>query len=142
MKRYYSQTTGCTYLLGLHTSMPADAVEISEALFLSAICNPEPGTILAHDEQGLPYLVDAPEPVQDLAAQERVWRDDELSSVMWLRERHRDQLEISESATLTAEQFTELLVYMQALRDWPQSLNFPDSQHRPTAPVWIAEQAQ
>ncbi|MEO6676155.1 MAG: phage tail assembly chaperone, partial [Pseudomonas sp.] len=88
------------------------------------------------------YLVDAPEPVQDLAAQERVWRDDQLSAVMWLRERHRDQLEISESTTLTSEQFNELLVYMQALRDWPQSPDFPDSQHRPTAPAWMAEQDQ
>ncbi|MEB0045748.1 MULTISPECIES: phage tail assembly chaperone [unclassified Pseudomonas] len=142
MKRYYSQTTGCTYLLGLHTSMPADAAEISEALFLSVICNPAPGKIRAHDGQGLPYLVDAPEPVQDVAAQERAWRDGELSAVMWLRERHRDQLEISELATLTVEQFNELLMYMQALRDWPQSSDFPDSQHRPIAPAWIAGQVQ
>jgi hypothetical protein len=142
MKRYYSQATGCTYLLGLHTSMPADVVEISEALFLSAICNPAPGKTLAHDEQGLPYLVDAPEPLPDLAAQERAWRDSELSALMWLRERHRDQLEISEAPTLTVEQFNELLVYMQALRDWPQSPDFPSVEMRPVAPDWIAGQTQ
>ena len=71
---------------------------------------------------------------------EREWRDGALSAVLWLRERHRDQLELSDSATLTAEQFNELLVYMQGLRDWPQSPDFPDTQHRPTAPEWIAEQ--
>lgn len=142
MKRFYSRETGCTYLESIHAVIPADAVFISEERYAAVIANPTLGKVRAHDEQGLPYLVDAPEPVLDLEAQERAWRDGELSAVMWLRERHRDQLEISESTTLTAEQFNELLVYMQALRDWPQSPDFPDSQYRPTAPAWIAEQGE
>lgn len=73
---------------------------------------------------------------------ERSWRDAELVSVMWLRERHRDQLEIAREPTLSAEQFTELLEYMQDLRDWPQSPDFPSAEHRPAAPAWIAEQTQ
>lgn len=80
--------------------------------------------------------------VDQSAVTERAWRDTELASLIWLRDRHRDQLEIGGETTLTAEQFNELLVYMQALRDWPQSTDFPDSQHRPTAPDWIAEQTQ
>jgi hypothetical protein len=122
--------------------MPADAVEISDALCESVISNPPPGKIRAHDEKGLPYLIEAPAPVEDLESQERVWRDGELSAVMWLRERHRDQLEIPEETTLTAEQFNELLVYMQTLRDWPQSADFPVIEHRPIAPDWIAGQSQ
>lgn len=73
---------------------------------------------------------------------ERSWRDGELLGVKWLRERHRDQLEIDVETTLTAEQFKELLVYMQALRDWPQSADFPDVQRRPAAPPWIVEQIE
>lgn len=73
---------------------------------------------------------------------ERSWRDGELASLMWLRERHRDQLEIAVDTTLSGEQFTELLHYMQDLRDWPQSPGFPDSEHRPVAPAWIAGQAE
>ncbi|WP_226939961.1 tail fiber assembly protein [Pseudomonas aylmerensis] len=73
---------------------------------------------------------------------ERSWRDGELASLMWLRERHRDQLEISRETTLSAEQFTELLEYMQDLRDWPQSPDFPDIEQRPVPPAWIAEQIQ
>ncbi|RBJ85056.1 hypothetical protein C3L29_006595 [Pseudomonas sp. MWU12-2534b] len=115
-------------------------MEIPEALYLSVIGNPPSGKIRAHDELGLPYLVDAPEVLFDPAAQERQWRDAELSSVMWLRERHRDQLEIATATTLTGEQFKELLVYMQSLRDWPQSPDFPQAEHRPVAPSWIAEQ--
>lgn len=140
--RYYSKSTGVTYIAGLHGSMPADAVEISEALYLSVIGNPPPGKIRAHDEQGLPYLVDAPEVVPDPANQERQWRDAELNSVMWLRERHRDQLEIGATTSIDAEQFKELLTYMQALRDWPQSPDFPQIEFRPVAPPWIAEQTE
>lgn len=142
MKRFYSQTTQTTYLQGLHADIPADAVEISEELFLSVIGNPGPGKTRAHDDQGLPYLVNAPAPAIDLAATEREWRDAELSAVMWLRERHRDQLEIGVTTSLMTDQFNELLAYMQTLRDWPQAPEFPDSKHRPIAPAWIAQQVE
>lgn len=142
MKRFYSQSTQTTYLKGLHALIPDDAVEISDALYLSVIGNPAPGKIRVHDEKGLPYLVDAPSVIPELAASERTWRDIELTSVMWLRERHRDQLEIGTASTLTGDQFNQLLVYMQFLRDWPQSPDFPQAEHRPVAPSWIAEQTQ
>lgn len=142
MKRFYSPSSGTTYLEGVHSEMPPDAVDITEAMYLTVIGNPVPGKVRAHDERGLPYLVDAPETDLDLPAQERTWRDAQLSAVMWLRERHRDQLEIAGTPTLTDEQFGKLLVYIQALRDWPQSPEFPDNQHRPVAPSWITKQTQ
>lgn len=142
MSRLYSKTTQTTYLTGVHSVLPADAVAISEALYLSVIGNPPPGKVRAHDDRGLPYLVDAPVPVPDLEVQEREWRDSELIAVMGMRDRHRDQLEIEVETTLTAEQFRELLVYIQALRDWPQSPDFPALEQRPAAPPWIADQAQ
>jgi hypothetical protein len=77
-----------------------------------------------------------------LATAERAWRDGELSAVKWLRERHRDQLDIEISTTLSDEQFLDLLRYVQGLRDWPQSPDFPVVEHRPIAPVWIASQTQ
>nr|WP_319527810.1 phage tail assembly chaperone [Pseudomonas laurentiana] len=79
---------------------------------------------------------------EEIAADERAWRDRELASVVWLRERHRDQVEIGGGTTLATEQFQGLLLYMQALRDWPQSEQFPVSEHRPVAPPWVAEQYQ
>jgi hypothetical protein len=60
MKRFYSQSTGSTYLEGLHASMPADAVEISEERYRSVIAKPEVGKVRSHDELGLPILVDLP----------------------------------------------------------------------------------
>ena len=75
------------------------------------------------------------------ADSERQWRDSELAALVWLRDRHRDQLEIGAGSTLTPEQFSGLLVYMQQLRDWPQSEAFPDSSDRPGPPGFL-EQAR
>ncbi|QIH08908.1 phage tail protein [Pseudomonas sp. BIOMIG1BAC] len=138
--RLYSQTTQTTYLKGIHSDIPTDAVEISEELYLKVIGNPPPGKIRAHDEAGRPYLIDAPVVPPDPAADERAWRDGELANVLWLRERHRDQLEANAAPTLSAEQFKELLTYIQALRDLPQSPDFPNNENRPLPPVWLARQ--
>jgi len=59
--RYYSKTTGCTYLADIHDGqMPDDAVPIPEARYLEAIANPAPGKIRSHDAQGQPILIDPP----------------------------------------------------------------------------------
>ncbi|WP_443693039.1 hypothetical protein ACRZ5O_06765 [Pseudomonas protegens] len=81
----------------------------------------------------------APPQVDDQSQQARTWRDGEIERVKWLRERHRDELDRNRSTTLSGEQFVQLLDYIQALRDWPQSTDFPDDQRRPAAPPWIAE---
>lgn len=77
--------------------------------------------------------------VEQQAITERAWRDSELAELVWLRDRHRDQLEIGAATTLTPEQFGELLVFMQALRDWPQSPAFPDTSARPVPPAFIEQ---
>ncbi|MBF8730447.1 hypothetical protein IRZ59_08295 [Pseudomonas guariconensis] len=108
-------------------------------LVVGEFANLQPGFA----EEWLPH--DAPELLPAAAEQavaERAWRDAELAGLVWLRDRHRDQVEIGVPTTLTPDQFAELLVFMQALRDWPQSEAFPDSAQRPVAPPWIAEQAQ
>lgn len=85
------------------------------------------------------------EPVREgdsLVASERVWRDAEMHASEWLVTRHRDEQDLKQETTLTAAQFSELLNYRQALRDWPQSPNFPDSQNRPVVLSWLASQTQ
>ncbi|MBI6634010.1 phage tail protein [Pseudomonas paralactis] len=76
----------------------------------------------------------------DYAAIERQWRDGEIESVKWLRERHRDQQELDIATTLTDSEYAELLAYVQLLRGWPQAKSFPNQMYRPVAPGWIAEQ--
>ncbi len=58
MSRYYSQSTGTTYIKGLHLNMPPDAVPITEERYRSVIANPPAGKQRVHDADGLPYLVD------------------------------------------------------------------------------------
>ncbi|MCO7505441.1 MULTISPECIES: phage tail assembly chaperone [Pseudomonas] len=76
----------------------------------------------------------------DLSAIERSWRDRSVNETEWLVTRHRDERELKLNTTLTSVQFAELLVYRQSLRDWPQSTDFPKSEHRPPELSWLAEQ--
>ncbi|WP_295485014.1 phage tail assembly chaperone [uncultured Pseudomonas sp.] len=140
MKRFYSRSTGCCYLEGRHTDLPKDAVQIDDERYNSVIANPDPSKVRGHDKKGLPILVDpSPPGVEELGAAERKWRDKELAVVQWLRDRHRDEQDLSRDTTLTADQFGELLSYMQLLRDWPQSDAFPELEHRPVRAGWINE---
>lgn len=97
--------------------------------------------VLMTDEQ-VEAHVNPPPAREQLEAAEREWRDASVNAVLWLRERHRDEQDLPRSTTLTPAQFAELLNYLQALRDWPQSAAFPAIKHRPVAPLWIAEQTR
>jgi hypothetical protein len=88
---------------------------------------------------------DDPELLENLAAAqrqgaidfERQWRDRQLVATTGPRDRHRDELELGRETTLAPEQYAALLVHIQALRDWPESSDFPDSSARPVAPDWF-----
>lgn len=140
MQRFYSRQTGCTYLEGIHTELPADAKEITEKRFLAVLATPVDGKVIGHDSKGLPILIDPP--AEQLAALARGWRDAEIGRIQWLRDRHLDQQAAEIGTTLEPAQFTELLTYIQALRDWPLSPEFPTEGSRPVTPTWITQQIQ
>jgi len=76
------------------------------------------------------------------ALHERMWRDSEVESIKWLRERHRDEMDLALDPTLNADQFKSVLTYLQALRDWPQSPGFPAPEQRPAPPDWLTAHTQ
>jgi len=76
--------------------------------------------------------------VEALAADERFWRDGALAGNEWLVARHRDEQDMGDTPTLSAEQFSALLAYRKRLRDWPEGSTFPDSAGRPVPPEWLA----
>lgn len=78
----------------------------------------------------------------ELAAAGRAWRDEAIESVKWLRERHRDEVDLGLGTRLSAVQFRELLEYLQSLRDWPQDKGFPAPESRPAPPLWMTEQVE
>ena len=82
--------------------------------------------------------MEAPEPVTPpVMASERLWRDNEIERIRWLRERHRDEADMGMIPTLSTVQFKELLTYIQSLRDWPESKDFPNVEARPVLPDWV-----
>ncbi|MHC8340691.1 phage tail assembly chaperone [Pseudomonas sp. HLT2-19-2] len=138
MKRFYSRSTGNTYLAGYHTRLPEDAVEIDDERYSAVIANPKAGTDRSHDDQGLPVLVElAPLSEEQLLQEAKAWRDNEFARVVWLRDRHRDELELMKATTLSDTDYQALLVYLQALRKWPQANKFPSKRSRPKKPAWM-----
>lgn len=116
--------------------------KLTEAARDELLAGEADGKVLSPDAKGFPVALDPPDRAIQLAEKERTWRDQVMATLMGLRDRHRDQLQIEIDTTLTDEQFKELLVHMQALRDWPQSSEFPDNQYRPSLPLWLTEQLQ
>ncbi|WP_122314965.1 phage tail assembly chaperone [Pseudomonas cichorii] len=133
----YCAETGGFYLSGMQPE-GKDCKKITDAQHVELRAANAAGKIIAADAEGLPVAIDPPglSPEQ-LQTKERVWRDRALMAASGVRDRHRDQLELNLSTTLGTEQFTELLTYIQSLRDWPQTPEFPDILFRPVAPVWF-----
>ncbi|BBT38959.1 hypothetical protein WP8W18C01_13000 [Pseudomonas putida] len=118
---------------------PADAVLLNEAEQAMYWRQSPPEGKQLGSVDGRPVWVDLPGlTFEQMAKAERAWRDAEAQRTEWLVNRHRDEQDMQLATTLTAEQFAELLVYRQALRDWPQSQAFPDTEQRPVAPAFLS----
>ncbi|MDO9346137.1 MAG: phage tail assembly chaperone [Pseudomonas sp.] len=142
MSIFYCAETGGFYLPGMQ---PPDRAcqEITKARHAELRAENAAGKIIAADDQGLPVAVDPPGlSSEQMATKERAWRDRQLASATGIRDRHRDQLELVMPTALDPDQFTALLRYIQVLRDWPQSAEFPSLEKRPEPPAWLAEQAE
>lgn len=141
---FYSSETRGFYLPSVHgNNMPADALEISGEQYSALMEQMEAGKQIVPGADGYPCAVDRAQPTGEQAAErERAWRDAQLLQYGGIRDRHRDEVELGIATTLTAEQYTELLTLLQALRDWPQSELFPDSEQRPAPPTWLIELTQ
>lgn len=114
---FYSALTGWFYHAEPHCSgMPSDVIDVGGESHNNLLAEQGCGKVIIPDENGFPVYSDADSTDKQLRHKERSWRDAVLSSVEWLRERHRDQKEVGIDATLPSEHFKELLVYMQALR--------------------------
>lgn len=115
-----------------------ELIELSASLYEQLVNAPSLGKVLAV-KNGKPVLVAPPAPSADrLVEAERNWRDYVLVETDPLIARHRDELELdAASTTLSAAQYRELLLYREALRDWPADNQFPSSGQRPAAPTWL-----
>lgn len=121
--------------------IPEDALEITAARHAELLAGPLQGKVIAWGDDGYPFLTDPPPPTPEaLATVERSWRDERLLATDGVVARHRDEQEAGGATTLSPERYTELQQYRQALRNWPESGEFPLFEHRPPAPDWLADQ--
>lgn len=94
---------------------------------------------LAHEPRPSPYhdYVDGGWVVNEAKKQageqtaERAWRDAQIAATDYLA---------MPDYPLTEQARAELYAYRQALRDWPQSAEFPAQEYRPQPPEWLAGQ--
>lgn len=135
---YFSPQTSGFYHSDLHgANIPADAFELSEGEYCALVSNAPTGTVLSLNSKGRPERVVLAGQTTDAA--ERFWRDKALDRTQWLVLRDAEELEMGEGTTLHTEEFKELLVYRQALRDWPNQPDFPDARSRPVEPDWLED---
>lgn len=140
---YFSPSTCGAYYLSVHgVDMPSDVVKISEAEWQAVLSGLSSGAkVVSSDDAGYPVLINPPPlAMEQLEAFERSWRDAQLAATDPLVSRHRDELEDGGTTTLADEQYAELQAYRRALRTWPEGGDFPLTEHRPTAPAWLAKQ--
>jgi hypothetical protein len=69
----------------------------------------------------------------------RLIRDRMISMIEWRKERHRDELELSLSTTLSNQQYLDLLAYIQNLRECLDGLSDPSELEWPSKPAFITE---
>ena len=122
MKLFYSKTTGGFYDDRIHTTIPDDAVEITEDLHASLLDGERAGRRITSDADGKPMLAD-PLPLS--------------ADALWaLLRRQRDALLKASDKTqipdypLSADAKAAWATYRQALRDLPSHTEDPAS------PVW------
>ncbi|WP_458379199.1 phage tail assembly chaperone [Pseudomonas chlororaphis] len=140
---FTSKAARSFYDPAINESMPDDAVEISAERHAELLAGQSEGKVISWGTDGFPTLMNPPPPsAEELSAAERYWRDQQLSETDGVVARHRDELETGGETTLTSAQYSELQVYRRALRNWPESGEFPLVDHRPAAPPWLAEQIQ
>lgn len=150
MKFYFSPSVTAFYRSDIsgelgsdECSMPDDVLEVSSELFERLSRVREEGGRVVPDEDGIPIAAPALLPTsEELAEKARRWRDGVISASEWIVARHRDEVDMGQETMITPEQFSELLRYRQALRDWPTVDGFPNVDLRPNPPGWLGDQAE
>jgi hypothetical protein len=139
MKVYFAQDGGF-YSVDFQGFVPAGSVEVTAEDYASLQAGQQQGKWIVPNGQGYPVLQAPEESAGYLSSVERNWRDMQLAATDGLVVRHRDELEAQAETTLTSAQYAELQAFRRALRDWPDSVDFPLVEHRPFGPAWLAEQ--
>lgn len=100
------------------------SVELTDEEHAALILGQSSESVITWNPKGKPYLADRIFTAGELAISERAWRNAELQ---------RADIELNKLSDLAGD-VAPWREYRQALRAWPESINFPSVAHRPTAP--------
>ncbi len=78
-----------------------------------------PLNTVANPDGSITFTPPTPPSAPELFSRLRSERDVRISTVLWMRERHADEMKLGKETSLTPEQYTALLTYIQVLRDLP-----------------------
>lgn len=148
MKFFFSPSITAFFRSDIHgepdsddNSLAPDAVEIPSEMYEQMQLVREQGGRVIAGRGGKPIAAPPIPPTDaEKAEKERLWRDRQLTTTEWVVTRHRDEVDMAMKTTITTQQFSGLLKYRQALRDWPTVEGFPSEDLRPNAPDWLADQ--
>lgn len=84
-----------------------------------------PTNTVVNADGSITFTPPEPPSADELFSRLRIERDTRINSVLWMRERHADELTLGKETSLTQEQYAELLTYVQALRDLPAQPGAP-----------------
>lgn len=134
MTIFYSPSTGAFYDDGFWDApMPDDAAEVTPERHAELLEATTRGQIIQAGPDGAPVALDAPAPpAEAVAIVVRRRRDAEIARLRWFVERHRDEITLGVTTTLTPEDFTLVLQHIQLLRDLPDQVGFPTDVEWPT----------
>ncbi len=68
----------------------------------------------------------------------RLWAETSLQNTETLVAQYRDARDLDGPTPITPEQFTTLLTWRQAVREWSKAKRYPAEASRPAAPEWLS----
>lgn len=133
---YFAASTGAFYDKSLWAAeLPDDAVLVEGEDHTAQLAAEASGLLRGVNEAGHPVAIEpAPPTIEDLAAQARRRRDQEIIAIQWLIERHRGEVTLGRTTTLTNEDYLLVLQHAQDLRDVPEQEAFPTDIEWPVLP--------
>lgn len=133
---YFAASTGAFYDLSFWTAdLPEDAVLVDGETHAAQLTAEASGLHRAGDAGGNPVAVEPPPPtIEELAAHARRRRDQEIAAIQWLIERHRGEVTLGRTTSLTHEDYVLVLQHAQDLRDVPEQEAFPTDIEWPVLP--------